>query len=90
VARQDPVPDRAALEGKAHVGAAVVHGVDLTAQGEQGQGMPLDVDGQAAGGLNIRQAADPDKPGGREWLGHGRFSSSLGRGAFVTVSAGDG
>jgi hypothetical protein len=66
VAGEDAVLDGAALEGEAQVGAAVVHGVDLPAVGEERQRVPLDVDGQAAGGLNVRQATDPDVPGGGE------------------------
>jgi hypothetical protein len=54
--------------------------------GEERQRVPLDVDGQAAGGLNVRQAADPDQPGGRGWLGHGR-SSSVNREAGGTVTS---
>jgi hypothetical protein len=41
VAGEDAVFDRAAIQGKAHVGAAVVYGVDFVIVGEQGDNMAV-------------------------------------------------
>src|SRR5262249_55535823 len=61
VTGQDTVLDGAPVQGKAHVGAAVVNGVNLLAPDEECEGASLDVDGQTACGLDICQAADANE-----------------------------
>ena len=75
VTGQDAVLDGAPVQGEAHVGAAVVDGMDLIAPGEECQGVSLDVDGQAACGLDVCQAANANEvSAGAVFLGHDRFS----------------
>ena len=77
VTGQDTVLDGAPVQGEAHVGAAVVNGMDLIAPGEECQGVSLDVDGQAACGLDVCQAANANEVSASAvFLGHDRFSLS--------------
>jgi hypothetical protein len=48
VAGEDPLADRSAVEGKAHVRAAVVDGMYLLAVREQADGVPVEVDNEAS------------------------------------------
>ena len=75
VTGQDAVLEGAPVQGEAHVGAAVVDGMDLIAPGEECQGVSLDVDGQAACGLDVCQAANANEVSASAvFLGHDRFS----------------
>jgi hypothetical protein len=47
VAGKDPVGDRAAVEWKAHVRAAIVDGVDLVALRKQTERVPVEVDDES-------------------------------------------
>jgi hypothetical protein len=53
VAGQDAVPDRPPVQGKAHVGAAVVHGMYLATVEKEHQRTTSDADGEAACGAYI-------------------------------------
>jgi hypothetical protein len=53
VAGQDAVPNRPPVQGKPHVGAAVVHGMCLATVGKARQRTTSDVDGEAACGVYI-------------------------------------
>src|SRR5512132_3289782 len=50
MAGEDAIFDSALAEGETHVGAAVVHSEDLAAGGEEGEGVALGLDAEAAGG----------------------------------------
>ena len=53
VAREDPVADRPAVQGEAHVRAAVVDRVHLALVGEQADRVALDADDEPALGLEL-------------------------------------
>ena len=50
---QNAIFYRAAVQGKTHMGASVVHSVDLIAAGKEHQRVPFELHRQTAGGLNI-------------------------------------
>ena len=72
VTGEDAVVDRAFVKRKPHVRAAVVHTVDFAVVLEQRHGVALDLDGQIARFLKIRQLGGLDKMGSRSSVGvHG-------------------
>ena len=61
-----PSVDGAALQGEAHVRAAIVDGVYLVALGKERQRVAVDLHRQAALGLDLCQSGDPHVTG--VWL----------------------
>ena len=61
MAGQNPVFECSALEGKAHVRAAVVYGIHLLAGGEKRQGMPFDLNGQASSSADVSEMGGPNE-----------------------------
>jgi hypothetical protein len=70
VAGQDPVRDRAAVQRKAHVRAAVVDGEDLVALGEEADDVAADVDDDPTGGAQLAQRSGAHEAGGSDLSSH--------------------
>src|SRR6266516_4611360 len=73
MAGQNPVFECVVLEGKVYVWAVVVYGIHLFAGGEQCQGMPFDLNGQASSSADVSEMGGPNE-GLVCFEFHGRFS----------------
>src|SRR5262249_50850888 len=62
MAGQDAVLDRAAMERKTHVRAAIIHGVDLVALGDERECVAFDGDGKTTGRFHVGQPCGTHKP----------------------------
>ena len=70
VAREDPVAERAAVERKAHVRAAIVDGIDLIAVSEETQRVSVEVDHKPPRRTQLGKRRGPDQRFGDDGGGH--------------------
>ena len=61
VAREDPVAQRAAMERKAHVRAAIVDGINLLTVREETECVPVDVDHEPPRRTQLRERRGADE-----------------------------